>query len=1228
MTKKIFLSISACLCFILGFYITHDPSANKREKKGEDHAQEMFEWWYSQRALPFDYIPAGAFQKAVLYAKTKMRKEKQTFSASGDPQQWVSIGPNNVGGRMLSLAVNPQNTNIVWAGSASGGLWKSTTGGEGASAWTYVNTGFNALSISTIAIDPASPNNMYIGTGEVSFYHSGQVGTPGARSSYGIGILRSTDGGSSWSQTDLTWTLPQFTAVEKIIINPLNTNTLYAATSEGVYKSADAGLHWVKVSTHLMAMDILMDPDDTSSVYAAHGNLNSTSDPGLYKSIDAGATWNKLTNGLPSSNFGRTSLALSPTVSFVVYAGIADGNSGSIIGLYKSVDAGASWSLSNSTNYVAGQGWYDNVIAANPHTPESLYCAGLDIYLSTDNGDTLKRKSDWGAGFMGTVPAGGPEGQDWYAHADHHAIAFDPISTKTIYFGCDGGVFKTTDGGNTFFGCNGGLVTTQFYNGFANSSYDSTIALGGLQDNGAVKYEGSTTWNKVDGGDGGWNAIDRTNQNIMYEEYIYLTISRSNSGGASWRSITNGIVGAGSSTAANFIAPFAISYSTPSILYAGAKILYKTTDRGDNWVPTNNGVALNGTKISCIGVSYTDPNTLMAGTGSSASQSPTFAVFATTNGGQTWQNVSTGLPNRYPTDIEFDPTDSKIAYVTFSGYGTGHLFRTTNLGQTWTNISSGVDIPHQSVVVDSLDPIQVYVGTDLGVYHSSNSGATWEDFSAGMIPAMVLDVGISRANGVLRAATFGNGVFQRKLYRPPVVSLTTPHGGEAYGGGETIAIQWTEKFISTVKLEYSLDSGASWNLIADNITASTLSYLWTVPNIATTQGIIRISDASAGQPVDLSDQPFSIVQDPDVYGGWNLLSVHLLVSDGQKTTLFPGATSSAFTYNSSYVVSDTLYPGIGYWLKFDGAQKTTYTGDLILTDTIPVTSGWNMIGALSAPIAASSITSVPPGIISSSFFGFNSAYFVADSLRPRGGYWINVNGNGNLILNSGTAGEAKSDAARAPSSFNSMTIGDASGRKQSLYFTSSELNPRQYEMPPLPPDGVFDVRFQTQRYVEAIAPKSRSILPILLQGVRYPLTISWNISETAINEVTLQTTVNSITMAGSSTITIDERSAKKLTLEVHSGERREVPTTFVLEQNYPNPFNPTTNFRFSILDFGLVTLRVYDMLGRDVATLLNEVKEPGEYTVSWDATNMPSGVYFYRLEAGSFLQTRKMLMIK
>ncbi len=754
--KKIFFAVSASLLCILFLFVLQNNKTEKEKEKEEGHADEAFEWWYSQRALPDNTISAEGLTRAVQYTeKVMMRSQFNKKSSSG---QWESIGPDNIGGRVLSLAIDPDSTNIIWAGSASGGLWRSTSGGIGAKAWEYVNTGFYLLSASTIAINPVNANEMYVGTGEISGYNLGQVGTPAARSTYGLGVIKSTDRGKTWQQTGLTWLFNQTRSVQKVVINPKNTKTIFAATSEGTYRSYDAGTTFIRVHDTLMAMDVVLNPVDTTVVYVACGQRNTSPNPGLYKSTNGGGTFTKLTGGLPTTDFGRTSLAISPSKDSVVYASVANAVSHKIEGLFRTTNAGVTWQKKDSVNYVNGQGWYDNVCAVHPTNENFVLAAGLDIYKSTTGGNYLVKKSDWWyPNNLGVFPAGGSEGPDYYAHADHHAIMFDPKNPNRIFFGTDGGVFESTDGGETFSGRNGGFITTQFYNGFDNAATDSLIALGGLQDNGTVKYQGAPSWNKVFGGDGGWCAIDPTNKNVMFEEYVYLYISKTTDGGVNWKNIFNS-----TADSSNFIAPFVLSQSNPNVLYAGTKKIMKSTNGGASWFSTNNNTVLNGANISCIAVSNTSSDTLIAGTGQRVT--PIFELFYSTNGGSTWTKTISSLPNRYPTDLTFDPTNNKIAYATFSGYGTSHVFKSTDAGKTWSDISSNLpDLPTQSVCVDPGYPSNIYVGTDLGVYRTTNGGTTWETFFDGMPYSMVLDVGISKLDRRLRAATFGNGVYQRKL---------------------------------------------------------------------------------------------------------------------------------------------------------------------------------------------------------------------------------------------------------------------------------------------------------------------------------------------------------------------------------------------------------------------------------------------------------------------------------
>ncbi|MBM3287348.1 MAG: hypothetical protein FJY88_08375 [Candidatus Eisenbacteria bacterium] len=727
----------------------------KKDKKEEGHAWEAFEWWYGTRAYPNDLIPKSAFYEAYRYAKDVLGVNK-----SGARTSWTSIGPDNVGGRVLALAIDPENPNVIWAGAASGGLWRSATAGEGSSAWTWIDTGYPTLSISSIVIDPNDPQVMYVGTGEISRYVRPLVGTPGARSSYGMGVLKSNDRGATWNETGLTWTFDQSRAVLALKMDPVDAQVLWAATSEGLYKTMDGGGTWNLSNPVLMAMDVVIDPLDRQRVYAAHGQLNSAPNPGLYRTTDGGQTWARLAGGLPTSDFGRTSLALHRTSPshVVIYAGISNGSTRQIIGLFRSTNGGDTWTNVNSTNYVGSQGWYDNVVATSPASSDIVFCGGLDWYRSANGGSTLGQVSYWYNGYGGVITPGGDEGTPDYVHADQHAIVFDPTDPDIVYAGSDGGVFKSLDGGLNWSGKNGGFVTTQFYTGFAGGYTTTALAVGGLQDNGTLKYLGTPSWSKIFGGDGGWCAIDPTNENIIYEEYVYLNMYKSLDGGDSWTEVHPY-----SSTEANFIAPFVICESSPNILYAGTKGVKKTINGGSSWSYPDGNSNWNGTPIAIIGVSYTSPDTLCAGTGSGSSPA-TFEIRRSVNGGQSWTTTSAGLPNRYPTHLSYDRRDSRIVWLTFSGYGNPHVYRSSNAGLTWEDRSGNLpDIPVQCVEVDPENSEWIYVGTDLGVFQSMDGGTSWFEMNDGMPPAMVLDLVIKPEERLMRAATFGNGVYEAVL---------------------------------------------------------------------------------------------------------------------------------------------------------------------------------------------------------------------------------------------------------------------------------------------------------------------------------------------------------------------------------------------------------------------------------------------------------------------------------
>ena len=327
------------------------------------------DWWGAQRAYPKRTIPDAAYGIAMEQARSFRTRLGGAVEDGVAP--WAAIGPTNVGGRTLCLAFRPGDPNVLYAGSASGGLWKSTTGGVGADAWDPVDTGFPVLGVATIAIDPGNPDVMYIGTGEGYSYQGSDGGEVNrlTRGSYGVGILKTQDGGVTWTHS-LDWTYNQSRGVWTIQIDPTNTSRLYAATTEGVYKSVDAGGSWSLVNPVLMATDVRIHPATPSTVWAAHGNFGTTGH-GIYRSSNSGQTWTKLAAGLPASWTGKVQLAISPIAPYAVYASVANSDVG--FGLYRWAPATSSWSLQNATDYAQFQGWYSHYVVVSPFSTGTLF---------------------------------------------------------------------------------------------------------------------------------------------------------------------------------------------------------------------------------------------------------------------------------------------------------------------------------------------------------------------------------------------------------------------------------------------------------------------------------------------------------------------------------------------------------------------------------------------------------------------------------------------------------------------------------------------------------------------------------------------------------------------------------------------------------------------------------------------------------------------------------------
>lgn len=989
--KKIFVAVIFLVGILTGLYFLLTPTPEKKSKRTSD-AMEALTFWTRSRAYPAVDIPEDKYYAEYISARNRFKDTPKQLQRIAP---WRAIGPHNIGGRTNALAINPLNPNTIYLGSASGGLWRTTTAGIGADAWEQVMTGFPVLGVNAIAINPLDTNILYIGTGEVYGYQRSIGGTVirTTRGSYGIGILKTTNSGLSWTKS-LDWSYNQQRGVQALKLNPLNPHTIYAATTEGILKSQDAGTTWTNVLPVLMGIDIVIHLTDTNRVMVSCGNLGSTG-TGLYRTTDGGSSWTQLSGGLPSFT-GKTHLAIFRSNPNIVFASIADSLEGQ--GIWQTIDFGTTWTRLSAQDIPMYQGWFSHYVAVHPTNSNIVYAGGVDFWKSTNGGTSFTRKSYWYLWYFGQPLPGEPEGPPEYAHADHHAFEFHPTNPTILYLATDGGLFCSTDGGETFEGRNGGYQTSQFYNGFSSSVLDSNLSMGGMQDNATALYLGTVAWYRVIGGDGCWTAINTVNDSIMYGEYQNNNIRKSTDRGVTFFPATTGLTGPG----AAFVAPYVLAPSSPSILYSGRAHIYKTTDGAANWFVTNAGAMLDGNSTLSMAVSYTSPDTAYAATAPTITRAN---VFRTTNGGITWTNITGTLPNRYPMDIAVDPTNSRVVYVAFGGFGTGHIFKSTNAGGNWTDITGTLpDVPTSAVIVDPLKSDNVYVGNDIGVFASTNGGMNWITYSDGLPDAVIVsDLSISPTNRMLRVATHGNGAFERPLIRVKILVLLSPRGGENWRAGEIKQIRWSQDLISHLRLEYSSNNGSNWILIADNVDASDGVYDWTVPFTPTSQALVRITDLADTTLRRQSVSTFTISLPSvtvSVAGRWNLISLPVQRNDNYILSVFPTAeygTTFDFT-GSEYQRNDMLVPGKGYWTKFPGTADQNIEGLLIPTLTIEITKGWNLIGSISETIPVTQISSNPPGIITSQFFTYQRGYVNSTTIVPGKGYWVKVNQSGQLIL--------------------------------------------------------------------------------------------------------------------------------------------------------------------------------------------------------------------------------------
>jgi photosystem II stability/assembly factor-like uncharacterized protein len=743
--RRIILVVT-CIIVFAGAFINFSVLRDRERRNGEgerengrNDAMDALEFWSRSRAYPDNDIPPAKYYKAYQLSKTKHKELPTVFTAGSI---WDPIGPSNLQGRCLCVAVNPLNSKSIYVGTASGGLWHSVTGGLGGD-WYQIKLGYPALGISSILIDPVDTNKIYLGTGEVYGYRfsNGGVTLRTMRGSYGIGILKTIDGGTTWTKS-LDWTYNQQRGVEMLKFNPLNRHTIWAATSEGLYKSLNEGATWQLISNILLGEDIIISPLDTSKMLVSFGDLNSEG-TGVYATLNGGNYFYQV--GLPGYT-GKTLLCMYAANPNRVYASIADSTTG-VGSLWMSPDFGDSWQMLSNYNNPSYevQGWYSHYVAVKPNDSMIVVHNTARIGSSTDGGSTF---SYW---YTTTTNGNG--------YADNHGYAIDPNDPNILYAANDNGIYRSTDFGQNYTNIGVGMQTGQFFNGFSCSSTDSLIALGQSQDHiPGYRYLGAMSWDHGSASDeAGWTAINPSNDNIMFAVSRYgQSIVRSTDRGATFSTVAN-FSGNGS-----WNSPIVISPSNPQIVYFSDNYVRKSTNGGSTWTTTNNGNPLDANPTLPMAVAPTNSDTVYVGTAPVYDRSH---IYVTANGGTSWTDITGSLPDRYPMDLAVDPTNSRIVYLAMGGFGSGHLFKSTDAGTSWNDISGTLpDAPTTAIAIDPLHPSNIYVGDDIGVYTSTNGGTSWASFNAGLPDAVIVaDLTISPSNRALRVATHGNGVWERRL---------------------------------------------------------------------------------------------------------------------------------------------------------------------------------------------------------------------------------------------------------------------------------------------------------------------------------------------------------------------------------------------------------------------------------------------------------------------------------
>lgn len=657
--------------------------------------------------------------------------------------QWKPLGPftnpppksggNDKGvGRVNVLRLHPTKPKTIWAGAASGGLWHSNDFGK---TWTeFPFTQFLSLGISDIQFCQDNPRIVYVATGDAN-----GIGGGGGNA-YSIGVIKTTDEGASWTVTKLAFALNSQQVVARLFVHPNNPNIVIAATSIGIYKTTDGGNTWTNKNNQGYFKDLVAKPGNPNILFAATYGSN----PSIFKSTDLGETWVSV-HQVNGGN--RIALAVTPDNNQNVYALCSTTPFHSFRVSY---DEGVTWKVvsSNSGNTPnilgrdqgfgddrnVGQGWYDLCLAVAPWDENEVYVGGINIWKSNDGGYNWEQVTHWYGGYNKPL-----------VHADIHYLLFDEISGD-LFTANDGGIDRTSDGGNKWYSGDEGMNITQFYR-LGGAYTNPNMIIAGSQDNGTSMFLNGA-WKKVYGGDGMECAIDPTNANNIYLSIYNGNLYRTSNGSSFSNMLNRSITGESGA----WVTPFLISPHNPNKLIAGYQNVWASWNNGRQWKKISK---FSGSTLRSLAFAPSDSNTIYAATLNT--------IYVTYDGGATWKNISNSQTDLI-TYIAVDQKNNKRAWITNGGYSAGRKVYEYNEGIGWKNISGNLpNVPVNTIIYQNDSPDRLYIGTDIGVFYSDYNSGYWEPYGQGKPYLIISELEIHYPTKKIRAATYGQGIWEAPL---------------------------------------------------------------------------------------------------------------------------------------------------------------------------------------------------------------------------------------------------------------------------------------------------------------------------------------------------------------------------------------------------------------------------------------------------------------------------------